>query len=60
ALFIAIATNGLAAPEGRLDLSAGLAAALGGILGAILFRRSLWGVLGIGALFFYMTRAITG
>jgi len=60
ALFIAIATNGLAAPEGTPAVGSGLAAAFGGILGAILFRRSLWGVLGMGALSFYVTRAITG
>jgi branched-subunit amino acid transport protein len=60
ALFIAIATAGLAAPEGSPQLTFGLAGAVGGILGGILFRRSLWGVLGVGALFFYVTRAIAG
>jgi hypothetical protein len=38
----------------------GLAAAAGGILGGVVFRRSLWGVLAAGAACFYAVRAITG
>ncbi len=60
ALFLAIASTGLAAPEGTLAVSPALAAALGGVLGAIIFRRNLWGVLGVGAAFFYLARAIVG
>jgi hypothetical protein len=37
-----------------------LAAAVGGVGGGILFRRNLWGVLGVGAIFFYLTRAVVG
>ncbi len=60
ALFLAIASTGLAAPGGTPAVSPALAAALGGILGAIFFRRNLWGVLGVGAAFFYLARAMVG
>jgi hypothetical protein len=30
------------------------------VAGAMLFRRSLWGVLGLGAVAFYLVRAIAG
>jgi branched-subunit amino acid transport protein len=57
ALFIAIATSGLVAPEGTPAITPGLAAAAGGIVGGILFKRSLLGVLAVGAAAFYMVRA---
>jgi branched-subunit amino acid transport protein len=60
ALFIAIATSGLIAPWGSAQLTANLAGAIGGVVGGILFRRSLWGVLGLGAVCFYLTRALIG
>jgi branched-subunit amino acid transport protein len=60
ALFAAIATIGLAAPEGVPSISPGLAAAGGGIVGGIVFRRSLPGILAVGALAFYLVRAIVG
>ena len=60
ALFVVIATSGLAAPSGEPAFTPTLAAALGGVAGAILFRRNLWGVLGVGAIFFYSTRALVG
>lgn len=60
ALFVAIAATGLAAPDGTPAVSPALAAALGGLLGAIVFRRNLWGVLGVGATFFYLARAMVG
>lgn len=60
ALFIAIATNGLTAPAGTPELTAHLAAAIGGVVGGIVFRRSLWGVLGLGAVCFYVARALIG
>jgi branched-subunit amino acid transport protein len=60
ALFIAIATNGLIAPAGTPELTANLAAAAGGVVGGIVFRRSLWGVLGVGAACFYLARALIG
>jgi len=59
ALFVAIAITGLVAPEGEPAVSSALAAALGGVIGAIVFRRNLWGVLAVGMVFFYITRALT-
>jgi hypothetical protein len=50
----------MVAPDGPLAITPALAAAAGGVLGAILFRRNLWGVLGVGAGLFYLTRAIVG
>ena len=60
ALFIVIATSGLAAPTGEPAITPALAAAAGGVAGGILLRRNLWGVLGVGAVFFYLTRAVVG
>lgn len=60
ALFMAIATAGLVAPNGTPEVTPGLAAAAGGVLGAFLFRRSLLGVLGVGAVAFYLVRALSG
>ncbi|HEY5889881.1 MAG TPA: AzlD domain-containing protein [Acidimicrobiia bacterium] len=60
ALFIAIATSGLLAPDGTPAVTPGLAAAAGGVLGAVLFKRSLVGVLAIGAAAFYLTRYLVG
>lgn len=60
ALFIAIATSSLAAPDGSPAVTPALAGALGGVVGGVVFRRSLWGVLAVGAGFFYVTRALIG
>ena len=60
ALFVAIATVGLATPDGTPAVTPGLAAAFGGILGGILFRRSLVGILAVGAALFYLVRALVG
>jgi len=60
ALFVAIATAALLAPEGSPEVSPALAAAAGGVLGALLFRRALLGVLVSGAVVFYLVRAIAG
>ena len=59
ALFVAIAITGLVAPEGEPAVTPALAAALGGVIGAIVFRRNLWGVLAVGMVFFYITRVLT-
>jgi branched-subunit amino acid transport protein len=58
ALFIALATVGLAAPDGRPEVTEGLAAAVGGIVGGVVFRRSLWGVITVGAVALYVVRSI--
>ena len=60
ALFVVIAATGLAAPEGSLAVTPALAGAVGGVVGGILFRRNLWGVMLLGAVAFYVTRAIVG
>ena len=60
ALFMVIATSGLAAPAGTPEVTPALAAAIGGAAGGMLFRRNLWGVLTLGALAFYLTRALVG
>jgi len=60
ALFMAIAASGLAAPSGSIEVTPGLAAAAGGVVGAVVFKRSLWGVLATGAALFYVARAIWG
>ena len=59
ALFVAIATDALLAPNGSPDMTPELAAAVGGILGAVVFRRALLGVLASGAAVFYAVRALT-
>lgn len=60
ALFVAIATDALLAPQGSPEVSPALAAAVGGVLGGVVFRRALLGVLVTGAVVFYVVRAITG
>jgi branched-subunit amino acid transport protein len=60
ALFMAIATSGLVAPEGTPAITPGLAAATGGVVGGILFKRSLLGVLAAGAAGFYVVRLLLG
>jgi branched-subunit amino acid transport protein len=60
ALFMSIAASGLAAPNGEIESTPALAAALGGIIGALVFKRSLWAVLGVGAVLFYAARALVG
>jgi branched-subunit amino acid transport protein len=59
ALFVAIAATGMVAPEGEPAVTPALSAALGGVIGAVVFRRNLWGVLAVGMVFFYVTRALT-
>lgn len=58
ALFIAIAAQGLLAPNGTPEVTPALAALAGGVLGGILFKRNLWGVLLCGAVLFYLARAV--
>lgn len=60
ALFVAIATVGLATPDGTPAVTPGLAAAFGGVVGGVLFRRSLVGILAVGAALFYLVRAVVG
>lgn len=60
ALFVSLATVGLAAPEGSVAVTPALAAAGGGVLGAALTRRSLLGVLLVGAAAYWIARALVG
>ncbi len=59
ALFVSLATVGLAAPDGDLDASIALVAAAGGVLGAAVTKRSLVGVLLFGAAAWWAARLLT-
>lgn len=56
ALFVAVATAALAAPEGQVEATPALAAAAGGIAGAALNRRSLLVVIGCGLVAYWIVR----
>ncbi len=58
ALFVALATLGLAAPEGDVDASIALWAAAGGVLGAVVTKRSLIGVLLFGAAAWWVAKLL--
>lgn len=60
ALFTAIASSALVAPGGTPAITPGLAAAAGGLIGAAVFKRSLLGVLVVGAVAFYAARLLVG
>lgn len=60
ALFIALATSGLAAPEGSLAVTPALGGAVGGIVGAAVTRRSLVGTILIGAAVYWVVRWLGG
>jgi branched-subunit amino acid transport protein len=60
ALFVALATSGLAAPEGSLAVTPALGGAAGGIIGALVTRRSLIGTILIGAAVYWLTRLVVG
>jgi branched-subunit amino acid transport protein len=60
ALFVALAITGFAAPDGNLDLSPAAAAGIGGVAGAVIFRRSVLGVAAMGLLAYWVARWIWG
>ena len=60
ALFIALATSGLAAPEGSLAITPALGGAVGGVVGAAATRRSLVGTILIGAAAYWLVRLLAG
>jgi branched-subunit amino acid transport protein len=60
ALFIALAANGLAAPEGVVALTPALGGAAGGVIGALTTRRSLVGTIVMGAAGYWLTRIVVG
>lgn len=59
ALFVAIAAIGLAAPEGELEVTIALVAGAGGVLGGLITRRSLLGIIGIGMAAWWLARLAT-
>lgn len=58
ALFVALAADGLLAPEGLLEVSPSLAAGFGGIIGAAIFKRSILGVIAIGLVGYWIARLL--
>ncbi|MGH8927170.1 MAG: AzlD domain-containing protein [Acidimicrobiia bacterium] len=58
ALFVAIAVNGFAAAQGQLAPSPALAAALGGMVGAAVFKRSILGVVIVGMAGYWIARTV--
>ncbi len=59
ALFVALATLGLAAPDGSPDATLALWAGAGGVIGAAATKRSLLGVLIFGGAFYWLFRALS-
>ena len=60
ALFIALATTGLAAPEGSVAVTPALGGAVGGVVGAAATRRSLVGTIVVGAAGYWLIRLLAG
>lgn len=60
ALFVSLATVSLAAPDGRVAATPALAAAAGGLVGAVLARRSLVGVILFGGVAYWAARLLLG
>ncbi len=58
ALFVALATLGLAAPDGDVEASIALVAAGGGVVGAAATKRSLVGVLLFGAAAWWVAKLV--
>ncbi|MDH3425836.1 MAG: AzlD domain-containing protein [Acidimicrobiia bacterium] len=59
ALFVALATIGLGAPDGDPDVTIALAAAGGGLIGAVVTKRSLPGVVIFGGAAWWLARTLT-
>lgn len=58
ALFVALAADGLLAPDGLLEVSPSLAAGVGGIIGAVLFKRSILGIIAMGLVGYWIARLL--
>jgi branched-subunit amino acid transport protein len=56
ALFVAFAVTGFVAPRGELDFTPTLAAAAGGLAGAVIFRRSIAGIMACGLVIYWLAR----
>ena len=59
ALFVSLGTLGLAAPEGDLDVTIALWAALGGVVGSVVTKRSLMGILIFGGAAWWIAKLVT-
>jgi branched-subunit amino acid transport protein len=57
-LFIALASRDLMAPGGEVAITPALAAAAGGIIGGLVFRRSILGVVGTGLALYWLARLL--
>lgn len=58
ALFVSLAARDLIAPEASIIASPSLAAALGAVVGGLVFRRSILGVVGAGLAFYWVARLL--
>ncbi|MGI8518961.1 MAG: AzlD domain-containing protein [Acidimicrobiia bacterium] len=58
ALFVALAARDLIAPAGSIASTPSLAAALGAVIGGLVFRRSILGVVGAGLAFYWIARLL--
>ena len=59
ALFVALATIGLAAPDGDLEVTIALWGAAGGLIGAVVTRRSLMGIVVFGGAAWWIAKLLT-
>jgi branched-subunit amino acid transport protein len=60
ALFTALAVTGFAAPGGDLDLGPAVAGGIAGVAGAVVFKRSILGVVGAGLAGYWAARWLCG
>lgn len=58
ALFVSLAARDLLAPAGALAAGPGFAAAAGAVVGGVLFRRSVLGVVATGVAFYWLARLL--
>jgi branched-subunit amino acid transport protein len=58
ALFVALAVGGLTAPQGQIAATPALAALVGGVVGAAVFKRAILGVVGAGLAFYWLARLL--
>jgi branched-subunit amino acid transport protein len=58
ALFVALAVNGLVAPDGQVEVTPALAGLVGGAAGAVAFKRAILGVVGAGIASYWLARLI--
>ncbi len=59
ALFVTLAVSGLAAPGGELEVTPALAAGVGGVAGALVFKRSLLATVLAGVAAYWLARLLS-